>query len=195
MDINLQIKGIKSQIEHMKFQVENIEAQNNNIVFDLNNKGDQLLNLSIQMLNTGLQAFYIGCNLSINKLKFYEQLNNISQQINNILTSNQMMVQNMMFQQQMMNQMMQQQIIEPEKPKINAVFVNKDTDRINYVIVVLQDITVKELFDKYMQRTGENVENSYFLVNGKDILRRNDTKRIIEYYPGIEALYLKVYKN
>ena len=93
MDIGLQIQGIKTFIDNMKLQVENIEMQNNNAMnpLMLNQIGDQLLNLSIQMLSNGIQYFNNFKYLSININQYYEKLKVISQQINNILTSQPMM--------------------------------------------------------------------------------------------------------
>ena len=180
MDTSLQMQGIKLQIDHMKMQIENIITQNNNRLMLENIIGDQLLNLSIQMLNTGIQAFSIGCNLSKNINNFYVQLKKIGDQINNLVNSHQMMLQNMVLQQQMMdqqimNQMIPQQMIQYKKQKINAYFLNRVEGKLNMVIE--EDCTVKELFDKYMQITGENIENSYFLVFGVYKLIRNDQKK------------------
>ena len=125
MDIGLQIQGIKTFIDNMKLQIENIEIQNNNAMNPLimNQIGDQLLNLSIQMLNNGIQYFNNFKYLSMNINQYYEKLTIISQQINNILASQQMM--NQMAQQQMQQQMllqqqmMQAQIMEPMKMHLN----------------------------------------------------------------------------
>ena len=106
MDIGLQIQGIKTFIDNMKLQVENIEMQNNNVMNPLmmNQIGDQLLNLSIQMLSNGIQYFNNFKYLSININQYYEKLKLISQQINNILTSQQMIQQQMMQQQMFLQQ-------------------------------------------------------------------------------------------
>ena len=167
MDINLQIQGIKSTIDNMKLQIENIEIQNNNPMFQMmmNPVGDQLLNLSIQMLNSGFQLFNYAINLTMNGSKFFMQLQKISEQINseinsfNIKNMNQQMIQQQMLQQQIIRQqMIQQQMMQHQiknnkmelGKKINVTFRNLDGSQIN--IIVEEDITVKQILDKYMSR-------------------------------------------
>ena len=141
MDTTLQIQGIKTHIDNIKLQIDNIEMQNNNALMIINPISDQLLNLSMQMLNTGLQTFNIGSNLSMNMNmnKYYDQLSEISERINDILISNQNIIQNMVIQpQQMMNQMfpipMIEQPIMVEKYKINVVFESSSWDRLNMIV-------------------------------------------------------------
>ena len=187
MDINLQIQGIKTFIDNMKLQVENIEMQNYNAMNPLmmNQIGEQLLNLSIQMLNNGIQYFTNFKYLSININQYYEKLTVISQQINNILTSQQMMnqmaqqpmQQNMLLQQQMM----QAQMMEPmqiqlnnNRKKCNIVF-SDDKKRITNLYVDA-DITIKELIDKYMNRVyGYENKDLVFIFNGKRFDRNSQT--------------------
>ena len=77
-----------------------IEMQNNTMnPLMMNQIGDQLLNLSIQLLNNGIQYFNNFKYLSMNINQYYEKLSVISQQINNILTS-QLQMQQQMIQQQ-----------------------------------------------------------------------------------------------
>ena len=179
MDSDLQIQGIKSQLENMKLQLESIEMQNSNLSnlsMMMNPTGDQLLNLSIQMLNTGLQTFNIGSNLSMNADKFYSQLKKISEKINIILNSNQMILQNAMEQQQ---QMMEQQIKE-EEPKINVI-LESNRERVN--LIVNQNITFEELYYKYMDKLGKKDLEIYFLLNGY-MAKKYDKKKIKDILPG-----------
>ena len=196
MDINLQIQGIKSTIDNMKLQIENIEIQNNNPMFQMmmNPVGDQLLNLSIQMLNSGFQLFNYAINLTMNGSKFFMQLQKISEQINseinsfNIKNMNQQMIQQQMLQQQMMQQkMLHQQMIQPQMEnnqiqsvkKVNVPFRNLDGSQIN--IIVEEDITVKQILDKYMSRVyGYENEEIKFICNSK-ILIRNSSTKLLDY--------------
>ena len=209
MDTSLQIQGLKLQIDHLKMQIEDIIVQNNNPLMMDNpiSIGDQLLNLSIQMINSGLQAFNTGINLSMNKDKFYDQLSKISQQINNILSSYQMVNQNMVLQQQMIQQQLmqqqmiqqqwmpqqmeeQQRIMEQRNPfmqnehKINAIFEGPSFGRKN--IIVEPDITFKELFEKYKNEIGIERYNEirYFITNGYRLLK-DDNNRLKKYHPNI----------
>ena len=198
MDISLQIQGIKTFLDNMKLQVENIEMQNNNAMNPLmmNQIGEQLLNLSIQMLNNGIQYFNNFKYLSININQYYEKLNIISQQLNNILTSQQMM--NQMAQQQMQQQMMQQQMMQQQlllqqqmmqaqmmEPmpnqsnnnikKFNIIFTDVRGKRTNLVVDI--DITIKELIDKYMNKTyGYEKKDLEFIFNAYRIDRNSQTK-------------------
>ena len=192
MDIGLQIQGIKTFIDNMKLQIENIEMQNNNAMMNplmMNQIGDQLLNLSIQMLNNGIQYFNNFKYLSININQYYEKLNVISQQINNILTSQPMM--NQIAQQQMMQQqvllqqqMMQPQMMEPmqmqlnnNKKKYNILFsYPNNTEDTQANLVVDGDITIKELIDKYMNRVyGYEKKDLDFIFNGTRLGRNSQT--------------------
>ena len=187
MDIGLQIQGIKTFFDNMKLQVENIEMQNNNAMnpMMMNQIGDQLLNLSIQMLNNGIQYFNNFKYLSININQYIEKLKVISQQINNILFSQPMM--NQMAQQQMMQQqqmLLQQQMIQPQmmeqmqmqlninKEKFNISFQDGSGRKTN--LVVDEDITIKELIDKYMNRVyGYENKNLEFILNANKIYRNS----------------------
>ena len=193
MDTNLQIQGIKSQVNNMKLQIENIEMQNNNGFMMQNPIGEQLLNLSIQLLNSGIQTFNIGSNLTMNADNFYDQLNKISEQINNILMSHQMMIQNMMFHQQQMmqQQIMQQQMEEihrmeqPEinlqnKFKINATFYYGNFGNLN--IIVDPDVTISVLLEKLRNKIGMEKYNQikFFVINGHNIYK-NDKNKLKDY--------------
>ena len=184
MDINLQIQGIKTFLDNMKLQVENIEMQNNTMnPLMMNQIGEQLLNISIQMLNNGIQYFTNFKYLSININQYYEKLTVISQQINNILTSQQMMQPNMLLQQQMM----QAQMMEPMKIQTNnniKIFniIFKDTEGRSTTLVVGADTTIKELIDKYMNKAyGYEKKDLEFILNAYRIDRNSQTK-LREYF-------------
>ena len=184
MDISLQIQGIKTFIDNMKLQVENIEIQNNNNAMNplmMNQIGDQLLNLSVQMLDNGIQYFNNFKYLSMNINQYIEKLKVISQQINTILASQQMM--NQMMQQQMLlqQQMMQPQMMEPMQMQLNnnrrkkTIFF-QDTRGRQTNIIVDEDITIKELIDKYMNRVyGYENKDLKFIFNGKRFDRNSQT--------------------
>ena len=109
MDTTFQIQEIKSQIINMKLRIENIEMQNNNMI---NSTGDQLLMLSFDMFNNGIKTYNLGKKLTMNFDKYFEQIKNISNQINNLINSYYLEKQLQMAQQQMaQQQMMQQQMI------------------------------------------------------------------------------------
>ena len=185
MDIGLQIQGIKTFIDNMKLQVENIEMQNNNAMNPLmmNQIGDQLLNLSIQMLNNGIQYFNNFKYLSMNINQYYEKLTVISQQINNILTSQQMMQPNMLLQQQMMQaQMMEPMQIQTNNNIKKFNFIFKDTKGRSTTLVVGADTTIKELIDKYMNKAyGYEKKDLEFIFNAYRIDRNSQTK-LREYF-------------
>ena len=189
MDIGLQIQGIKTFIDNMKLQVENIEMQNNNAMNPLmmNQIGDQLLNLSIQMLNNGIQYFNNFKYLSININQYYEKLKVISQQINNILTSQQMM--NQMAQQQMMQQqiLLQQQMMQPQMMEPMQMQLNNNRNKIKITfkdirgrkttLFVDVDITIKELIDNYIKKEyGYENKDLTFTFNTKKINSNSQTK-------------------
>ena len=115
MDTTFQIQEIKSQIINMNLRIENIEMQNNNMI---NSTGDQLLMLSFDMFNNGIKTYNLGKKLTMNFDKYFEQIKNISNQINNLINSYYLekqlkMAQQQMAQQQMMQQqMMQQQMMQ-----------------------------------------------------------------------------------
>ena len=179
MDIGLQIQGLKTFIDNMKLQIENIEMQNNNAMNPLmmNQIGDQLLNLSIQMLNNGIQYFNNFKYLSMNINQYIEKLKVISQQINNILISQQMNQQQMPLHQQIM----QPQIMDPldmqinnNRKKINVPFQHINGNSTN--LVVQPDTTIKELIDKYMSQVyGYENKDLVFIFNGKRFDRNSQT--------------------
>ena len=182
MDISLQIQGIKTFIDNMKLQVENIEIQNNNAMNPLmmNQIGDQLLNLSIQMLNNGIQYFNNFKHLSMNINQYYEKLNVISQQI--ILTSQQITNQMMQIQMPLQQQIIQPQMMEPiqmqqnnDKEKYNVSFKDGKGKKTN--LIVDEDMTIKELIDKYMNRVyGYENKKLIFIYDANQINRNSQTK-------------------
>ena len=106
MDTTFQIQEIKSQIINMNLRIENIEMQNNNMI---NSTGDQLLMLSFDMFNNGIKTYNLGKKLTMNFDKYFEQIKNISNQINNLINSYYLEKQLKMAQQQMAQQQMMQQ--------------------------------------------------------------------------------------
>lgn len=106
MDTTFQIQEIKSQIINMKLRIENIEMQNNNMI---NSIGEQLLMLSFDMFNNGIKTYNLGKKLTMNFDKYFEQIKNISNQINNLINSYYLEKQLKMAQQQMAQQQMMQQ--------------------------------------------------------------------------------------
>ena len=112
MDTTFQIQEIKSQIINMNLRIENIEMQNNNMI---NSTGDQLLMLSFDMFNNGIKTYNLGKKLTMNFDKYFEQIKNISNQINNLINSYYLEKQLKMAQQQMaQQQMMQQQMMQQQ---------------------------------------------------------------------------------
>ena len=140
------------------------------------------------MLNKGLQTFNIGSNLSMNMNmnKYYEQLSKISQRINDILNSNQNTIQNMMIQQQpMMNQMLQVPMIErPIKVESNKINLIMESSRgLKLGPNVDPDITIKEIYYKYLKKIGEDDLRVYFLCNGY-MSQKNDSRKLISIASG-----------
>ena len=191
MDINFLIQGIKNQINDIKFQIENIEIQNNNQMMMIPKIpiGDQLLGLSLKIFNTGIQTFNTGKNLSLNSAIFFNQLQNISEQINLLINSHIMEEKQKMLQQQMMVQqfpIMHQNPVQQniEQPliiikKINVLFKRADGTKLN--IIADLDMTMKDLLDKYMDKAfGYEREDVYFVYNMK-IISRNETKKLKDY--------------
>ena len=78
----------------------------------INSTGDQLLMLSFDMFNNGIKTYNLGKKLTMNFDKYFEQIKNISNQINNLINSYYLEKHLKMAQQQMaQQQMMQQQMI------------------------------------------------------------------------------------
>ena len=190
MDTTFQIQEIKSQIINMNLRIENIEMQNNNMI---NSTGDQLLMLSFDMFNNGIKTYNLGKKLTMNFDKYFEQIKNISNQINNLINSyylekqlkmaQQQMAQQQMMQQQMMQQqMMQYQMMKQQmaQPKINdwktAVAVFRDHTGLTSFKIETEK-TLKELFDEYMEKVyGYNNSKIAFFYDAKRIDRNSNTK-------------------
>ena len=193
MNDNILIIALKSQIENMKLQIDNIEMQNNNILLMNNPKGDQLLNLSIQLFNSGIQAFNAGKNtIVMNKVKFYEQLKNISEQINIILNANFMesIQQQMTIQQQIMPQqqqmMMQQKIKNKKEQYINIGFDNCRKHNVN--LAVKYGTTIEELLNKYINEVyGITNKKLNFIFNAKR-LERNDQNKVEQFFQNFSRI-------
>ena len=202
MDISLQIQGIKTQLDNMKLQVDNIEILYNNPMMK-NTIGDQLLNLSIQILNIGIQIFKTGKIFSFISNKFFEKLQEISNQINYIINSHnmdkmqqqtmqqQMMQQQMMKQQMMQQQMMQQQMMQQQMMQLQ----NNDYFRINvsfkgnfqsFVLAVKPNMTIKELCDKFKKEITIKYNSleykQFFLLYHTSIIDINCLKTVQDYF-------------
>ena len=203
MDTYNQIQLIQSQIMGIKFQIDNISIQNNNMSMMNNTQiGEQLLNLSMQILNTGIQTFNIGKKLVMNCYNYIEQLKMISEQINSLINSNNIMPQQpmmmmpplpppMLIQQNWMNLYQNENDFnEQENPlnnqknyKINVVF--KSNTGVITTLVVDKEITVEELSNKYINKRGLNrLQNLNFKFNKNgNFLKRNDKRKVID-IPG-----------
>ena len=169
----------------MKLQIDNIEMQSNNMFIMNNNQlSEQILNLSIQLLNAGIQAFNTGKNMymMMNIQKFYEELRKISDQINLIINTNNML---QMQQPIMLQQPIQQQQLEnSEKDYKNIVFNNArcPNGKFKTNIVAKFGTTVKEVLVQYMLRVyGTTNKNLVFIFLAVKI-NRDDEKRVIEDY-------------
>ena len=186
----------------MSLQITNIISQYNISQYHI----DQLINLGIQMLNTGLYSFNLGKSKSISSLdNYYIQLKNISEQINNIIKSNETSLQQSM----MLEQVMQDQIINQisidnyvefdqsifiSDEKKNITFELLDGNKIN--LILNNGIKIKDIFDEFEKRILKSKYNFNFILNGQ-ILDYND-ETIIDILPDrtvIKAVEYKVYIN
>ena len=164
----------------MNLRIENIEMQNNNMI---NSTGDQLLMLSFDMFNNGIKTYNLGKKLTKNFDKYFEQIKNISNQINNLINSYYLEKQLKMAQQQMMKQQMAQ-------PKINdwktVVAGFKDHTGLTSFKIETEK-TLKELFDEYMEKIyGYNNSKIAFIYNAKRI-DRNSNKKIKDYFSNCKG--------
>ena len=200
MEMNNQIQLIQSQIMNMKFQIDNISIQNNNMQMMNNTQiGEQLLNLSMQILNTGIQAFNIGKKFVMNCYNYIEQLKMISEQINSLINSNNIMPQQpmmmmpplpppMLIQQNWMNLYQNENDFnEQENPynnqkdnKVNAIFKATSGNITN--LIVDKGITIQELLNKYINKRGLNPLMTLFFwnLNAGYSLERNDKRKVEE---------------
>ena len=186
MDFNIQIQTLKSQIENMKLQIDNISMQNNNMLMMNTPIGGQLINLSMQMLNTGIQTFNIGKTMMMNMsiATYYEQLEKVSEQINNMINEYNMQQQMMMQQQIMMQQqmIMQQQINDDRQiPRINITFTT--SSGIKTVIPAKYGTKVKDVLKQYIEKNYgfQNDKELLFLFNGSKI-NQNELKVVENYF-------------
>ena len=200
METNNQIQLIQSQIMNMKFQIDNISIQNNNMQMMNNTQiGEQLLNLSMQILNTGIQTFNIGKKLVMNCYNYIEQLKMISEQINSLINSNNIMPQQpmmmmpplpppMLIQQNWMNLYQNENDFnEQENPynnqkdnKVNAIFRASPGNITN--LIVDKGITIQELLNKYINKRGLNplITLNFWYFNAGYSLERNDKRKVEE---------------
>ena len=200
METNNQIQLIQSQIMNMKFQIDNISIQNNNMQMMNNTQiGEQLLNLSMQILNTGIQTFNIGKKLVMNCYNYIEQLKMISEQINSLINSNNIMPQQpmmmmpplpppMLIQQNWMNLYQNENDFnEQENPynnqkdnKVNVIFRATSGNITN--LIVDKGITIQELLNKYINKRGLNplITLNFLNLNDGFSLKRNDKRKVEE---------------
>ena len=220
MDINIQIQGIKTELDNMKLLIENIEMQNNNIMNPMmmnNSLGDQMLNLSIQMFNTGLLTFKSGKNISMNSNKYFDKLKKISDDINEMINSHniqiqQQMIQQQMIQQQMMQQqMMQQQIMQQQmmqqqinlNKKVNIIFEGNRIKK--FCLPISPFITIKDLCDQFKERiekdnglTNPLKNEEFILIYNAISIDKNSQKLVKDYFnynlntPGNFPILIKV---
>ena len=180
----INIQSIKSHIDIISTQITNIISQYNNSQFQF----DQLINLGIEMLNTGIYSFNLGKNKSMSYLdNYYIQLKNISEEINNMIKSHEVKLQQQIMQQQMMqNKMMNQfninnnieektNILNSNK-KMNINFEFLDGKKINFKCDY--GTKIKDMFIKFEKRTLKSKNDFFFILYGKP-LNFND-ERIIE---------------
>ena len=198
----INIQSINSHIDDMSQQITKIISQYNSF----QSQTDQLINLGIQMLNTGIYSFNLGKKQSISSLDYYYiQLKNISEQINNIIKSNETLLQQSM----MLEQVMQDQIINQisidnyvefdqsifiSDEKKNITFELLDGNKIN--LILNNGIKIKDIFDEFEKRILKSKYNFNFILNGH-ILDYND-ETIIDILPDrtvIKAVEYKVYIN
>ena len=185
MEASFQIQSLKSQIENMKLQIDNIEMQSNNMFMMNNNQlSEQILNLSIQMFNAGIQAFNTGKNFFMTMIiqKYYKHLRKISDQINLIINTNNML---QMQQPIMLQQPIQQQQFEnSKKAHKNIVFENSrcPNGKFKTNIVAKFGTTVKEVLDQYMLRVYGTYNKNLVFISLAAKINRDDEKRVIEDY-------------
>ena len=176
MNIGQQIQGIKLHLNNITLQLENIEMQNINNAMNMNQImmnqfGEQFLNLSFQIFNMGIQTFNTGKDLVMNTDIFFDQLIDLSGQINFMIQSHNMEKMNqMLFQHPIINQ---QEFFQQElRPSIKANFFFKG-DLIKTFCLCFEPYTkVKELYEKFSER----VQTYYGIKNGEFFLIYNAKK-------------------
>ena len=186
----------------MSLQITNIISQYNYSQSQV----DQLINLGIQMLNTGIYSFNLGKKQSISSLDYYYiQLKNISEQINNIIKSNETSLQqNMMLEQVMQDQIINQIDIDNYVEFDQSIFISDEKKNItfelldgNKINLILNNwMKIRDIFDEFEKRILKSKYNFNFILNGQ-ILDYND-ETIIDILPDrtvIKAVEYKVYIN
>ena len=187
MDTTFQIQEIKSQIINMKLRIENIEMQNNNMI---NSTGDQLLMLSFDMFNNGIKTYNLGKKLTMNFDKYFEQIKNISNQINNLINSYYLEKQLKMAQQQMIqHHMMKQQMAQPKINDWKTVVAGfKDHTGLTSFKIETEK-TLKELFDEYMEKIYgyNNSKIAFAFIYDAKRIDRNSNKKIKDYFSNCKG--------
>ena len=128
----------------------------------------------------------------MNKVKFYEQLKNISEQINIILNANFMesIQQQMTIQQQIMPQqqqmIMQQKIKNKKEQYINIGFDNCRKQYVN--LAVKYGTTIEELLNKYINEVyGITNKKLNFIFNAKRV-ERNDQNKVEQFFQNFSRI-------
>ena len=146
----------------------------------INNQDEQLINLGIQILDTGILALKSVFNLSMHFNKYRNKLQNISNEINIISTHPLQTMQQQLAQMQQL--MIQQQMNEQAKRKVNIIF--HDTRGRDTILIVDLDITIEELYNKYMDKAplyGHDRKDFVFRYNGQQ-LKKDDKRKIKDYF-------------
>ena len=198
----INIQSIKSHIDDMSQQITKIISQYNSF----QSQTDQLINLGIQMLNTGIYSFNLGKKQSISSLDYYYiQLKNISEQINNIIKSNETSLQqNMMQEQVMQDQIINQIDIDNYVEFDQSIFISDEKKNItfelldgNKINLILNNwMKIRDIFDEFEKRILKSKYIFNFILNGH-ILDYND-ETLIDILPDrtvIKAVEYKVYIN
>ena len=183
------IQALKSQIDKIQHQIDTVLMFQKNFPIVnpmvINNQDEQLINLGIQILDTGILALKSVFNLSMHFNKYRNKLQNISNEINIITTHPlQTMQQQLAQMRQLMiqQQAIQQQMNEQAKRKVNIIF--HDTRGIDTILIVDSDITIEELYSKYMDKAplySQDRKDFVFRYNGQQ-LKKDDKRKIKDYF-------------
>ena len=183
------IQAIKSQIDKIQHQIDTVLMFQKNFPIVnpmvINNQDEQLINLGIQILDTGILALKSVFDLSIHFNKYRNKLQNISNEINIISTHPLKTMQQQLAQMRQLmiqQQAMQKQLNEQAKRKVNIIF--HDTRGRDTLLIVDSDITIEELYSKYMDKAplyGHDRKDFVFRYNGQQ-LKKDDKRKIKDYF-------------
>ena len=175
-NLGMQLNNIGSQIQKISMDLSFI---NKNYSIQLQNIGTQISNFSQQIFNIGMliknenqqQPFgfqmYNMMNNNMNMINFDNV--NLGININNNINNN-------------INDNMSDIIKQSDEKIIHVIFDNPLIDD-SIVINISQNKTIKELFNLYRIKIGENLDffkKNIFLYNAKKI-EPNDNRTILEY--------------